>query len=85
MGTLQAIAGILFEEFGVRSVNMAHQAVFAMYAYDARSGIVVDMGERMDIVPIVDGYKLNSGITRSPVGGAEMRAKATLEPDFRRR
>ncbi len=44
-----------------RSVNMAHQTVFAMCAYNAKSGVVVDLGERMDVVPVVDGYKVSSG------------------------
>ena len=71
------IAGILFEEFGVKAVNMAHQSVFAMYAYNStnNSGVVVDLGERMDVVPIVDGYKVSAGVSRSAVGGLEMRNK----------
>lgn len=73
--TKHSIAGMLFEEFGVRSVNMAHQTTFAFYAYNAKSGIMVDLGERMDIVPIVDGYKLQAGVSRSPVGGKELRSK----------
>ena len=73
--TKTAIAAMLFEEFGVKALNMAHQSVFAFYSYSARSGIMVDLGERMDVVPIVDGYKVQSGISRSVVGGAEMRSK----------
>lgn len=41
---------VLFEKFGVRSVNLTHQSILALYAYNATSGIVVDIGERMDIV-----------------------------------
>merc|ERR1719277_1488813 len=29
----------------------------------------------MDIVPIVDGYKVSAGVSRSPVGGPQMRQK----------
>ena len=56
---------------------MAHQSVFAMYAYNStnNSGVVVDLGERMDVVPIVDGYKVTAGQSRSAVGGLEMRNK----------
>jgi actin beta/gamma 1 len=47
-----------------------------MYAYGpATTGVVVDIGERMDVVPIIDGYKVQSGISRSPVGGPELRSK----------
>jgi actin-related protein len=70
-----AIASMLFDEFGVKALNMGHQSVFAFYSYSARSGIMVDLGERMDVVPIVDGYKVSSGISRSTVGGSEMRSK----------
>ena len=73
--TKTAIAAMLFDEFGVKALNMAHQSIFAFYSYSARSGIMVDLGERMDVVPIVDGYKVQSGISRSVVGGAEMRSK----------
>ena len=71
----RAIAQMLFEEFSVKAVNMAHQTVFSMLAYTAKSGVVVDLGERMDVVPVVDGYKVSSGVSRSSVGGLEMRAK----------
>ncbi len=71
--TKQAVAGMLFDEFGVRSVNMAQQTVFAFHSYNARSGVMVDLGERMDVVPIVDGYRVQAGVSRSPVGGAHLR------------
>lgn len=46
---------VLFDKFGVRSINLTHQSILALYAYNATSGIVVDVGERMDIVPVIDG------------------------------
>lgn len=73
--TQKQLASLLFDEFGVKAVNMAHQSIVAMYAYSAHSGIVVDLGERMDIIPIVDGYKVSAGVSRSPVGGPQMRQK----------
>ena len=73
--TKQAIAGMLFEEFGVPSVNMAHQTIFSFYSYNAKSGIMVDLGERMDVIPIMDGYKVQAGVSTSPVGGKELRSK----------
>lgn len=45
----------LFDRFGVRSVLLSHQSVLALYAYNAASGVVVDIGERTDVVPIMDG------------------------------
>ncbi|KAK2718242.1 hypothetical protein QYM36_005533 [Artemia franciscana] len=63
---------IMFEEFGVRGVNLSNQSVLALSAYRANSGIVVDIGERIEIVPIMDGYMLNSGTSRVPYGGCEI-------------
>ena len=45
----------LKNRFGVKGVNVTHQSILALYAYNATSGIVVDIGERMDIVPVIDG------------------------------
>ena len=73
--TQKQLASLLFDDFGVRAVNMAHQSIQAMYAYNAHSGIVVDLGERMDVIPIVDGYRVSAGVSRAPVGGPQMRQK----------
>jgi actin-related protein len=70
--TKVAIAALLFDEFGVKSVNMGHQAVFSLHSYSATTGIVVDIGERMDIVPIVAGYRVQSGVCRTATGGLEL-------------
>ena len=67
-----AIAALLFDEFEVRSVNMGHQSVFTLHSYSTDTGIVVDIGERMDIVPIVSGYKVQSGLSRAATGGMEL-------------
>ena len=70
--TKVAIASLLFDEFEVKSVNMGHQSVFTLLSYSTDTGIVVDIGERMDIVPIVSGYKVQSGLSRAATGGMEM-------------
>lgn len=62
----------LFDRFGVRSVLLSHQTVLALYAYNAASGVVVDVGERTDVVPIMDGYIVEGGLSRVPYGGEEM-------------
>ncbi|XP_076064584.1 uncharacterized protein LOC143038846 [Oratosquilla oratoria] len=60
---------ILFDKFECRSVNLTHQSILSLYAYNATSGIVVDLGERMDIVPVIDGYIVDGGVSRVPYGG----------------
>ncbi|XP_068248556.1 LOW QUALITY PROTEIN: uncharacterized protein [Palaemon carinicauda] len=60
---------VLFDKYGVKSVNLTHQSILALYAYNATSGIVVDIGERLDIVPVIDGYIVDGGVSRVPYGG----------------
>ena len=70
--TKAAIASLLFDEFEVAAVNMGHQTTFALQSYGTDTGIVVDLGERLEVVPIVGGYKLAAGISRTATGGGEM-------------
>lgn len=70
--TQSRLVADLFDRFGVRSVLLSHQTVLALYAYNAASGVVVDVGERTDVVPIMDGYIVEGGVSRVPYGGEEM-------------
>ena len=70
--TKAAIASLLFDEFEVCAVNMGHQTTFALHSYCTDTGIVVDVGERLEVVPIVGGYKVASGMSRTATGGGEM-------------
>lgn len=49
------IMDVLIRHCGVQGVCIAPQALMAMYSYKATSGIIVDVGERIDILPISDG------------------------------
>ena len=60
---------ILVNKFGVGGVNIVNQTLLSLYSYSASSGIVVDIGERLEIVPITDGYIIDGGVTRQPYGG----------------
>uniref|UniRef100_A0A1S4M122 Actin, putative n=1 Tax=Ixodes scapularis TaxID=6945 RepID=A0A1S4M122_IXOSC len=55
MQTQVALARALLEGLGVGGLSVTHQAICALYAYNTTSGIVVDLGDRLDIVPITDG------------------------------
>lgn len=46
---------MLVNRHGVAGVNMVNQSLLIPYIYSAMSGIVVDIGERMEIVAIADG------------------------------
>jgi actin-related protein len=65
----ELIMNVLFEHLGVQAVYMQDQSVFSMYSYHETTGIMVDIGDRVDIVPVVQGYVVESGVTRLPYGG----------------
>lgn len=50
---------ILLKEFHVQGVSVSKQPTLVLYAYDVTTGVVVDIGDRMNIVPIVDGKNFN--------------------------
>ena len=65
----QMIGEVMFDQIGVPSLLLQDQAVLALYSYGAVSGVVVDIGDRCDIVPIIDGCRVDGGAVRLPFGG----------------
>ena len=59
LSTVFQFQGILFQE----------QALLALYSYNTTAGIVVDIGNHIDIVPVIDGYPIEAAINRLPFGG----------------
>ena len=60
---------IFFEQLCVPAVCVANPAVLSLYSLGLTTGLVVDCGNRLQIVPVVDGcvidaatYKLKRGI-----------------------
>lgn len=52
---------VLMDTHHVLGVCMVMQSLLALYSYNATSGIIVDVGERMEILPIYDGgYTVHS-------------------------
>lgn len=51
----EEVLSILIGQYGVAGVNMVNQSLLIPYIYNATSGIVVDIGERIEIVSIMDG------------------------------
>ena len=51
----QHFLDILVNRFHVVGVNIVSQTILSLYSYNSRSGIVVDVGERLEIVPVTDG------------------------------
>lgn len=46
---------ILLNEFKVKSVGVAKQPYLILYSYDVTTGVVVDLGDHLNIVPVIDG------------------------------
>ncbi|GFY66044.1 actin [Trichonephila inaurata madagascariensis] len=70
--TQNALVKLLLEDFEVKSVSLTHQALLTLYAHNVSTGIVVDIGDRMDILPVVDGFIVEKGVTRVPQGGQRL-------------
>ena len=51
----EQMMSVLIERLGVQSVCVMEQALLALYSYNTKSGIIVDIGERLDIIPVTDG------------------------------
>lgn len=70
--TQAALAEALLCKVGVRALSVTHQAICALYAYNTSSGVVVDLGARIDILPIADGYIVEGGVSRLPHGAQQL-------------
>lgn len=58
------LMGELIDTYRVQGVCMVMQSLLALYSYNATSGIIVDIGERMEILPIYDGESLSGTYIR---------------------
>ena len=63
------IAEIMFETFNVPALCIKPQPILAMYSYGATTGVVVDIGERLDIFPMDSGYLFEKGVSKLRYGG----------------
>ena len=63
------LAEMLLAHIGFAGIYFQDQAVLALYSYNTTSGIVVDIGDHIDVIPLSDGYTLEAGVTRLPLGG----------------
>jgi actin-related protein 3 len=71
----ETIAEVLFETFGVAQLYVGSQALFALSSVGGGSdtALVVDSGAGVtQVVPVVEGYALNSAARRLPVAGCDL-------------
>lgn len=45
--------------YGVKGAAVTRHPCLVLYAYDVTTGVVVDIGDRLNIVPVVDGIQLD--------------------------
>ncbi|XP_047146066.1 POTE ankyrin domain family member J isoform X1 [Hydra vulgaris] len=57
------IVEFLFSQLEVGSVCMQEQALLSLYSYSATTGIIVDIGDHLDILPVVEGTIIQKGVT----------------------
>ncbi|XP_071158612.1 uncharacterized protein [Mytilus edulis] len=69
---MSSLMKILTDRFNVKGVCMVMQSLLALYSYNATSGIIVDIGERMEILPIFDGVLIEGGVSRQSYGGQKI-------------
>ncbi|EKE42189.1 actin, putative [Entamoeba nuttalli P19] len=58
------IKSMMFNDLNVPFLKIVNPALMALYAEGKETGVVVEIGNRMQIVPAVDGYVIDSAITK---------------------
>ena len=82
----QDLVEICLELFGFRGILIQEQSVLALYSYNCTSGIVINAGDTIDVVPVIDGYKVDSGSSHIPFCGhmvTENLSKLAAQKDIR--
>ncbi|KAF8373042.1 hypothetical protein PRIPAC_79471, partial [Pristionchus pacificus] len=69
---IEDIMKILLEDIHFQAAAVTRQPSLVLYAYDVSTGVVVDIGDKLSIIPVVDGYMVESGIVSLPHGGKQM-------------
>jgi hypothetical protein len=66
------MAEIFFESFRAARLSLHPQSVLSLYSYGQTSGIVVDIGDRIDVLPIIDGFAVSGGEAQLQWGGRDV-------------
>jgi len=64
---------LLLQAVEFSSATIARQPSLILYSYDVTTGVVVDIGERLHIVPVIDEYIVDSAIVSLPFGAQQIR------------
>ncbi|CAF0863056.1 unnamed protein product, partial [Brachionus calyciflorus] len=60
------------ENYNFKSATLINQALMSLYSYNANIGIIANLGEKIDIVPICNGIPFQNGVTSLSYGGSCM-------------
>uniref|UniRef100_A0A8R1TVC1 PH domain-containing protein n=1 Tax=Onchocerca volvulus TaxID=6282 RepID=A0A8R1TVC1_ONCVO len=63
---------IILEEMCFQGAAISRQPSLVLYAYDVATGVVVDIGDCVNIVPVIDGYVVDSAIVSLPCGATQI-------------
>ncbi|KAH9496313.1 actin [Bulinus truncatus] len=68
----------LVDKFNMKGVCMVQQSLLSLYSYKATSGIILDMGHRIEVLPIFEGFVIEGGVARCPFGGQKVQESLTI-------
>ena len=60
---------LLLGTLGFAGICLQDQTQLALFSYNTTTGIIVDIGNHITVIPYIDGYAIEAGITRLPFGG----------------
>ena len=63
------LINLLLETFGFAGICLQDQTQLALFSYNSTTGVIVDIGNHITVVPYIDGYAIEAGVTRLPYGG----------------
>eukprot|EP01125_Pyxidicula_operculata_P019969 TRINITY_DN7271_c0_g2_i1.p1 TRINITY_DN7271_c0_g2~~TRINITY_DN7271_c0_g2_i1.p1 ORF type:complete len:1174 (-),score=286.61 TRINITY_DN7271_c0_g2_i1:74-3595(-) len=63
---------ILFETFSVPACYIASQEVYALYSYGRTTGVVVNIGDTISVVPIYEGVPVVHAVRKLPFGASNL-------------
>ncbi|KAI6217973.1 hypothetical protein M3Y99_01738700 [Aphelenchoides fujianensis] len=69
-----ALLRLLIETVGFQAATIARQPSLILFSYDVTTGVVVDLGERLHVVPVIDEYIVDSAVVSLPFGAPQIRA-----------
>ncbi|VDN91451.1 unnamed protein product [Brugia pahangi] len=55
-----------------KGAAISRQPSLVLYAYDVATGVVVDIGDCVNIVPVIDGYVVDNAIISLPCGATQI-------------